>query len=340
MLFCCFMHLHSITIYYNMNPFISIIIPVYNTEKYISDCLDSILAQTYKNFEVIIIDDGSTDNSLSICNTYKEKNKNISVLHIENSGVSAARNTGIKHAKGEFLLFVDSDDTLYEYSLSKFIKELTSPNIDILIGGSDITYYPYNKTSKYWGKNLKSYSIKENFEIYAKGDFIITPWNKLVKKSFIIKHDLFFEYGIINEDELWNFKLLFHAKNIKTFQSSTYIYRIRENSIMSTITNKHIESHKKIVLLMYNYIIKHKKQGLPSIIISFEAFKNQCMRYAINLLSIKQQYDTYLLLRRNTFPLYKCFISKSINIRRLFSYIHYILPPTIGFKIYRKILSF
>ncbi len=323
-----------------MTPFISIIIPVYNTEEYISDCLDSILSQTYKNFEVIIVDDGSTDNSFNIVKDYQKNNNNITVLHIENSGVSAARNIGIKHAKGEFLLFVDSDDTLYDYCLSTFVKELTNFDLDLLIGGSDITHHPYNKKSKYWGKNLISNSPKQSFEIYATGNFIITPWNKLVKKSFIIEHDLFFEQGIINEDELWNFKLLFHAKNIKTFQKSTYIYRIRENSIMSNINYKHIESHEKIVLLMYEYILQNKSNNaLSSIIISYEAFKNQCMRYCMQLLPQKKQYETYLLLRKHTFPLYKCLISKSMNTRRFFSYIHYLLPSPIGFKIYRKLLS-
>ena len=324
-----------------MNPFISIIIPVYNTEKYISECVNSILSQTYKNFEIIIVDDGSTDNSLDIVKEYQKNYDNITVLHIENSGVSAARNIGIKHAKGEFLFFVDSDDILYDHSLSTFTKELTNDNIEVLIGGSDVTYHPYDKNSQYWGKDFISRSPKQSFEIYATGNFIITPWNKLVKKSFIMEHDLFFEQGIINEDELWNFKLLFHAKTIKAFQKSTYIYRIRDNSIMSTITYRHMESHLKIVLLMYEYILQNKDTNTSSsMIISYEAFKNQCMRHAIHLLTPEKQYETYLILREHSFPLHKCLMSKSMNLRRCLSYLHYILTPTLGFKVYKKFLSY
>ena len=319
-----------------MNPFISIIIPVYNTEKYISDCLDSILAQTYKNFEVIIIDDGSTDNSLSICNTYKEKNKNISVLHIENSGVSAARNIGIKHAKGEYLLFVDSDDTLYEHSLSMFIKEHTSPDIDILVGGNDISYYPYTKNIKYYNENLVSSSREENFFNYAKGRLIVAPWNKLVKKELILRHNLFFEKGIINEDLLWTFKLLFHSKKMRIFPSSTYLYRVRSGSIMSNITSRHTKSHIIITNILYTYFLG---KATPSIIISFETFKNQTMRYAIRTYSSKEAYQTYLILRQYKFPLTKCLLSKAISIKRVLSYSHYIFPSYLGYLLYRKMLK-
>lgn len=132
-----------------ITPFISIIIPVYNTEEYISDCLDSILSQTYKNFEVIIVDDGSTDNSFNIVKNYQKNNDNITVLHIGNSGVSAARNLGIQLAKGEFLFFVDSDDTLYDHCLLSFVNEYTDKNLDLLVGGGR-----YNLSSVYKKTNI------------------------------------------------------------------------------------------------------------------------------------------------------------------------------------------
>ena len=98
---------------------ISIIIPVYNTAKYLKRCLDSVLAQSYKDFEMVIINDGSTDNSLSICESYAQKDERIEILNLQHNGVSNARNNGISKAKGEFICFVDSDDKI-EKDLEKF----------------------------------------------------------------------------------------------------------------------------------------------------------------------------------------------------------------------------
>jgi len=319
-----------------MNPFISIIIPVYNTEKYISECVNSILSQTYKNFEIIIVDDGSTDNSLDIVKEYQQNYDNITVLHIENSGVSAARNIGIKHAKGEFLFFVDSDDTLYDYCLSTFVTEYTDKNIDLLIGGADITYYPFTNKQKFWAEKFSSNSREENFFYYAEGRMIVAPWNKLVKKDFIIQHNLFFEEGIIIEDALWTFKLLYHSKKMKVFSTTTYLYKVRDKSIMSNITRKHADCHIKIVSLLYQYF---KDINTPSSIISFETFKNQSMRYVLSLYSSQEQYHTYMYFREKLLPLYKCIFSKSISLKRVLSYSHYLLPSSIGFKLYKKILK-
>ena len=181
-----------------------------------------------------------------------------------------------------------------------------------------------------------SSSREENFFNYAEGHFIVAPWNKLVKKNFIINHNLFFEEGIIIEDALWTFKLLFHSQKIKVFPSSTYLYRIREKSIMSNLTKTHVECHIKITNILYTYF---KEKTTPSTIISFETFKNQTMRYAFNIYSSKESYCTYKILRKYKFSFIKCLSSQAISIKRILSYSHYLLPSCIGFLLYKKILK-
>ena len=110
---------------------VSVIVPVYNSEVYLSMCIDSIINQTYKNLEIILIDDGSTDNSLKICNDYEKKDNRIKVFHQENKGVSAARNLGLSLSQGEYITFVDSDDELIENGISLLVQDICLYNADI-----------------------------------------------------------------------------------------------------------------------------------------------------------------------------------------------------------------
>ena len=116
-----------------MNPLISLVIPVYNVEKYLDKCMESVLAQTYDNYEVILVDDGSTDNSGKMCDEYAERDSRVTVYHQKNSGVSVARNVGIENAKGEFISFIDSDDWVDESYLEKLVNAQIKYNADLTI---------------------------------------------------------------------------------------------------------------------------------------------------------------------------------------------------------------
>ena len=116
-----------------MGDLISVIVPVYNVEKYIKKCLDSIIYQTYKNIEIILVDDGSTDNSGIICDVYKERDKRIKVIHKKNNGVSAARNTGIENANGKWISFVDSDDWIDKNYFEILISKIYNNDIDCIL---------------------------------------------------------------------------------------------------------------------------------------------------------------------------------------------------------------
>ena len=118
-----------------MNETISIIIPVYNVEKYLNKCLNSVIEQTYKNIEVILIDDGSTDNSGKICDEYAKNDIRIKIIHQQNGGVSTARNNGLEHATGKYITFVDSDDYIEKEMIETMAKKIMKKNADIVICG-------------------------------------------------------------------------------------------------------------------------------------------------------------------------------------------------------------
>ena len=120
-----------------MNKLVSIIIPVYNVEKYLAECIESVLKQTYQNIEILLIDDGSPDNSGKICDEYEEKDSRVRVIHKENGGVSSARNVGLEQANGEYITFIDSDDFVSE----SYIEELY---IALENGNSDLAFCKYN----------------------------------------------------------------------------------------------------------------------------------------------------------------------------------------------------
>ena len=170
-------------------PKISIIIPVYNVEKYLSICLDSILAQSFTDFEVICINDGSDDKSLEILNEYKNKDSRIRVISQENAGVSAARNRGLNVANGEYISFVDPDDWIepdcYEIAYNKAVNT----NADMLFFGAK-----YVTDEIVEEKNLKSLYIclEENDNLNEMIHITHTIWNKLFKNSFLKKHNIKF----------------------------------------------------------------------------------------------------------------------------------------------------
>lgn len=180
------------------NHLISIIIPIYNVEKYLKQCLDSIINQSYKNLEILLIDDGSTDKCPEICDAYALKDKRIKVIHQENKGISSARNMGLKIASGSYIAFVDSDDWLalncYETVLAHAIKT------DADIVGYDIF--------EVWGNTIKmtSHTPNKNEVLHASKHydllFSLWPlvWSKLYKKSFLDKHQIYFPNGLIYED--------------------------------------------------------------------------------------------------------------------------------------------
>lgn len=261
---------------------ISVIVPIYNVEKYLPECIESILQ--YDFFEVILIDDGSTDRSGKICDKYAAKNKNIIVIHQKNKGLSGARNSGIRKATGDYLMFVDSDDLLI-------------PNVDldaITKEGTDIIAYKW----KYYYENSKKYKSFHDYSDYSKlnysdtlkkmvqtGELSISACNKMVKRSLITDNNIFFKEGLLSEDVDWSMRLYLVAKSLTLINDEIYIYRQgRPNSITSIKSRRTIDSLFYIIDKWYKYTYQNKQT--KNIYYSYIAYW-----YLILLTTIDDKYE-------------------------------------------------
>ena len=201
------------------NPLFSIIVPIYNVERYLEQCIKSVLAQDYQNYELILVDDGSPDNSIDICTKYAKQYSNIVFIHKINGGVSDARNAGIQIARGEYLMFLDSDDywegTTVLFDLQKIVNHYI--NRDKLIG-----------------------SFREDFQgLYQDGIYLGFPFTKTIKRELILKNHLFFIKGRSFEDVAWSFFLTKYISSYAIYKNCFYMYRReRKGSISSVATSK------------------------------------------------------------------------------------------------------
>lgn len=207
----------------------SVIIPVYNVEKYIDRCLKSILSQNYDDLEIIVIDNGSTDRSGSICDSYANEYANISVYHIENHGVGPARNFGLSKAKGEFICFVDADDYLVGNLFSDVENQLDS-QLDLLV------FSYYNSIEKNLSEIDRSAKILPTEGKKDKSDFIAlfqelcltdmmyTVWNKIYRREFLEEHQIVFESYELGEDVRFNLNVYQHVNAVFLVKSGYYVY--------------------------------------------------------------------------------------------------------------------
>lgn len=221
-----------------MNIELSIIIPVYNVEQYLEECLDSIYAVENIRKEVILVNDGSTDNSLEILKRYERKYSNITVLiDKRNGGLSSARNAGIKVARGEYISFIDSDDWVDSKNYEDFFKAGKKLRLDIIISEGFIKCYLKGETKldEVYPKNFNNCIIAGKYfleESYSKNIYRVETCNKIYKRRLILDNNLYFKEGIIYEDELFTPLIFFEAKKVKKINRIFYNYRQREGSIM------------------------------------------------------------------------------------------------------------
>ncbi len=208
---------------------ISIIIPIFNIEAYLPNCLDSVINQTYTDLEIVLIDDGSTDASGSICDEYSRKDSRIRVIHQSNCGVSAARNAGINVSTGEYVYFLDGDDLLALDSIQLLAYPLKTRAYDFTIGQVEVVgsekSYPSLKMED--GEIIGNASI---FHHYACRDFYMMAVNKLCRRDFLISNQLFFKEGIRYEDDVWSFRVSLVAESMFVVNNAVYKYVIRESS--------------------------------------------------------------------------------------------------------------
>lgn len=234
---------------------ISVVIPVYNAEKFIEKCIESVIDQTLKEIEIIVINDGSKDNSLKVIKNY-EKNKKVKILNIENSGSSKTRNLGIYSAKGEYVLCIDADDYLEDkLVLEKLYNKCKCDKLDILV----FDFYRENNGKKEYAVNIdvsnEQEILKENYiRDLIKGKWGMNIWSKIVKTELFIKNDVIFpEYIFYGEDLVTSLKLVYFAKKIGKINEALYNYVQHESQ-----GTKKIDKAKRF-LDSYNYYLEMEK---------------------------------------------------------------------------------
>lgn len=241
---------------------VSVIIPVYNVQKYLRDCLDSVLAQTYTDYEIICVDDASTDTSLGILYEYQQKYKFLQIItHDENRGLSAARNTGLDHAAGRYVVFLDSDDMLEKEALYRLYCAAEEKSLEMIIFdyseiyeeglSNTFAHAEVREKEKYPGV----LSGRDMFCRYIhNNDVSVSAWTKMYLREFIERNKLRFYEGILHEDVLFFFQCMMSAERVMDLEQQYYIYRVRHASIMRTSGNLHAESYFFICMAIYRFL--------------------------------------------------------------------------------------
>lgn len=214
-----------------MNNKISVIIPVYKVEEFLDDCVQSVIAQTHRNTEIILVDDGSPDNCPAMCDGWAEKDNRIKVIHKPNGGLSDARNAGLDVATGDYISFVDSDDWILPEMYEKMLFVMQKENADICACNIRSCYPDHEEV---WG--CKEYFTGKSEQIldmlYSDTKYPVSAWNKLYKKECWEK--LRFPAGKICEDAFTTYQLVHNAECIVQMPEAFYCYRIRPQSIMTS----------------------------------------------------------------------------------------------------------
>ena len=309
---------------------LSIIIPVYNVEKYLPECMDRILPQINDTCEIILINDGSTDDSELICKKYCSDRVNVKCITQANKGLSGARNTGINAAKGDYLMFLDSDDYLADGSISIILDSICRRTSDIFLirarsfeDGKDV----YTEEQVDYSQISSSKRPIEVFSELNKIDkFWFAAWLVISKKEFIIENELFFREGIFHEDELWVPLVFSKAKSIGFINECLYCYR--NNRTGSIINQKSIKKQTDLMIVMKEL----EKESDTDDIVVRKVFKDRCAaiiwgrildykqfesidddRYLINLLT-----ENLYLLKHDKYT-FLYYVTRSIGIRAMSS---------------------
>lgn len=243
---------------------ISLIIPVYNSEQYLEECLNSIVNQIFEDWECLLVNDGSTDGSGNICNRYAEKDKRFNVFHIENSGVSEARNLGIKHASGKYFAFIDSDDTVDKEFLSALHEAMQKNKPQLVVCGTKLVYVSRTKINKATrGFVSVAKEDSDRFVELNRRFLLYGPFAKLYHSDIIKKNEIAFPSGIhYGEDLIFNFKYLEYVDSIFVIDSFGYNYRVlSEGSLSSSIRSRDVVNNYKQWDIIRTFFDKKNIEG-------------------------------------------------------------------------------
>ena len=277
---------------------VSIIIPVYNVSAYIERCIESVMNQTYKDIECIIVDDASPDDSIVKCEKmiaeYDGPIQFTILHHQQNRGLSAARNTGTNVAIGEFLYYLDSDDEITPDCIENLLKPMMEDNSIDFVQGNHMDEMD-GKEFVFHKQSLSFYVTGDDarHEYYKSQNLYCLAWNKLIKRSFIINNKLFFKEGIVHEDVLWFFYVMKHLKKVFISNDVTYIYHRRSNSITIAPNKNFNGTNSQIITQDF---LNHLTLGWEK----FElrgCFYGFCETYCLYFNDVPELVDTFRLYR-------------------------------------------
>ena len=284
-----------------MVPKVSVIVPVYNSEKYIERCLNSILEQNYNEFELIVINDGSKDKSLEILKDYQNKFPQIiTLIDQENTGVAKTRNNAIKMAKGKYIMFIDNDDFIDKDYIETFVKAAEKEDFDVVLGG-------YRRPNEK-GEIIKELKLPQ--EEWAKF-MIFAPWARIYKKEYLIQNDIEFLSTNIGEDVFFNIQAMLISEKIKIIDYIGYNWFFNTESVSNT-TQKNIQNLQVFELLNSCYNVLKEKNILEKnyeivemyfirYIVWFLLFSTKKVKYNI----IKTEYEKIFKWLEERFPNYQ-----------------------------------
>ncbi|MGM9837778.1 MAG: glycosyltransferase family 2 protein [Paludibacteraceae bacterium] len=226
---------------------ISVVIPVYNVALYLRQCVDRVLEQTYQDLQVILVDDGSTDQSGAMCDEYAQRDCRVQVIHKQNGGLSDARNMGTQCATGEYLLYLDSDDM---WSSSDFVAQLVyvvqTTHVDMVLccmnRFSDEACLPNKAEFPFLSEDFETMNAVETFScLCARQQFPTSACCKMIRTSILQQNNIQFTKGLLGEDMDWNARVLPHIRSVAYSNDAVYLYRVRLNSITTTFARKNAE---------------------------------------------------------------------------------------------------
>lgn len=275
-----------------MNGLVSVIIPVYNTDIYLNDCLKSVIKQSYKNLEIIIINDGSTDNSADIIEKYAKFDMRIKVISNTNHGVSYSRNCGINNAKGDYITFVDSDDILSNDCISKMMKmTISNDSLFTLCRFKSFAKETYHLSGSIYGANTIGKIKNDFYKLTLLNGLLYGPVAKLYKMDLIKTFDIRFDETLSNgEDQIFNLDYYKYVKKYCFVDEELYFYRNRDNSLSKTKTQKSLDDlyivRKKLIKFLLNENIPYSREIIAA----------HCITDLINFTSVDN--DGYLGYRK------------------------------------------
>ncbi len=321
----------------NSAPLISIIVPAYNVEKYIKTCLDSLINQTYSNFEIIVINDGSTDQTEEILRSY-QSNPKFRIYSQKNGGLSAARNRGIKLANGELVCFIDSDDSVKSDYLEKLVAPfIEDVDVDITVCGYQEKFE--NSVINHVLKSQKITGRKVTKDLLIKQqDFNVLAWNKLYRKSLFTDNNIEYPAGQIHEDNLTTYKLFSHAQKVFYISDVLYIYQRTHSEITKNLyskekTLKRLQVKEQMAIEAGQYLQDPdlKRSAEVALLLAYFAFLDHAINHRID----KSYYQVYLkkIKKLSSSQFKNPFLTKKL--RLYLKLIH--SPRGILYQIFRKI---